>query len=78
MPTSAGTSDARVRFLRAFGCPVLEDRTQGVHGYLGAVANEARTTSLIICSKHNEVRVQSTVVKCDCKASGYSQMLDEE
>ena len=24
---------------------------------LGVVANEARTTSLVICSEHNEVRV---------------------
>jgi len=31
--------------------------TQSVRGYLGVVANEARTTSLVICSEHNEVRV---------------------
>jgi hypothetical protein len=30
---------------------------QGVPGYFGAVANEAGTTSVIICSEHNEVRV---------------------
>ena len=57
MPSSASASDARVRFLRAFGCAVLEDRLKASVATWGLVANEARTTSLIICSEHNEVRV---------------------